>query len=178
MTGLDWMAGEINLWRPSAKLLRAALYLVLRLSGARLSIEQAGAMNPRSPRIWRALEDAWIASMPEPEPENAEPGEPLTWLKTWAIARQSLGLSDEEWLSMTPRMLQALSRQRLEAMRWQELMTGVITANAANYSPCAPKRAFHPREFMLHPWPLPEPKPVSGEDIMAACAGIPKTKAA
>src|ERR1700683_1067579 len=118
LTGSDAM--RVSLARPSALVLRAVLFAALREAGARISLEEAGAMlRPGGiAGIRAALVEAWHASMPDPEPEewaskqSSEP--PLTTLDAWATARYDLRLTDKEWLAMTPRMLHALSHQHLE----------------------------------------------------------------
>jgi hypothetical protein len=183
LTGLDAFASEIDLTRPSSKLLRAALYVALRHAGAAdFTLKAAGEMMRLGgmTKIRVALLDAWCASMPEPEPvvesddeegEEVKAREPLTRLKAWAIARENLRLSDREWLSMTPRMLQELTRQRLENMQWQELMVGTIVAHNANHSMRAPEKAYTAKDFMLHPFPkTARQRGVTGEEIMTVFA--------
>jgi len=75
LTGLNVLAGEVNLLRPSAKLVRAILYLALRAAGAKYTIEQVGELiNPQNiVKIQEAILTAWAASMPEPEQEPENP---------------------------------------------------------------------------------------------------------
>ena len=181
LTGMDAM--RVNLARPSALVLRAVLFAVLREAGAVISLEGAGGMlRPGAAASIRAsLIAAWRASMPDPEEEekpvsaSAEP--PLTALEAWATARYDLRLSDEEWLSMTPRMLHALSQHRLESMRWSELMMGVLCAHTVNHSFSAPKKPTSPRSYMLHPWPE-NCLPVYGETLISVVADVPKKRKA
>lgn len=171
-------AMRVNLAQPSAKLLRACLFAALREAGAGISLADAGALlRPgAAARIRAALIEAWRASMPEPEPEEAgEPArdrEPLAAVDAWAEAHFDLHLSDEEWLGMTPRMLRALSKRRLEFMRWKELMMGIATAHTVNHSFRAPKQWSTPRSYMPHPWPEVEQErpPVTGETLIAVFA--------
>ncbi len=69
------LAGEVNLLRPSAKLVRAILYLALKGAGAKYTIEQVGDLiNPQNiVKIQEAILTAWAAAMPEPEEETANP---------------------------------------------------------------------------------------------------------
>jgi hypothetical protein len=183
LTGMDAMC--MNMARPSALVLRAVLFAVLREAGATISLEEAGAMmRPGAvPGIRAALIEAWRASMPEPEPEgpskpSAEP--PLTTLEAWAMARYDLRLTDKQWLSMTPRMLRALSHQHLENIRWSELMMGVLCAHTVNHSFCAPKKPTSPRSYMFHPWPesqQPQQR-VYGEALIGIVADAPKKRKA
>jgi hypothetical protein len=48
LTGFNLIAGEVNLLRPSAKLVRALLYVVLRRAGAKYTLEQVGDLIHRS----------------------------------------------------------------------------------------------------------------------------------
>src|SRR5882672_4370995 len=75
LTGLNSLTGEVNLLRPSAKLMRGMLYLCLRHAGAKYTLEQVGLMiNPQNVvAIQEALLAAWAASMPKPEEENENP---------------------------------------------------------------------------------------------------------
>jgi len=113
--------------------------------------------------------------MPEPEPAADPPAgdrEPLSTMDAWAEARFDLRLSDEEWLGMTPRMLRALSKRRLENMRWSELVIARLAAETVNHSFRGPKKPTMPREYMIHPWPevVQERPPVTGEMLMAVFA--------
>ena len=149
-------------------MLRAAL----EHAGCNCSDVQIGALlrPARMASIRATVWDAWRASMPEHEEESAASsrGKPLTWLEAWAIADQDLGLTADEWLAMTPRMVQALIARRMERTRQLELMIGMVIANNANYSSCAPKEPLLPERFMLHPWPKEKPKPLDGGGLMAA----------
>lgn len=97
-------------------------------------------------------------------------------MEAWSIARQELGLTDEEWLEMTPRMLHALRKRQIEQLQREELLVGIISATSANFSFCKPERPLSPEVFMLHPFPPQPPKQLTGEDIMAAFKNFPKTK--
>lgn len=180
LTGLDAMAGEVNLVRPSSKLLRAALFVVLRHAGADIVEKQAGELLRLGgmAKFRVALIEAWEASMPLPEEVRAEPDKPLSHerlslMRTWSIARENLRLTAEEWLAMTPRMVNGLTNQRLENMRWQELMMGTIAATTANYSMRAPEKQFSAKDYMIHRYPeLQEQKGVSGEEIQSVFASV------
>jgi hypothetical protein len=98
-------------------------------------------------------------------------------MEAWAIARFDLGLSDEEWLGMTPRHLHALRLRQEQKMQREELLVGIISSTVANNGFRDHKRTITPESFMLHPFP-PEPeKPVTGEDVMRAFAHV-KARAA
>jgi hypothetical protein len=184
LTGMGAM--QIHLANLSASLLRAVLSAVLREAGAKTSLKEAGEMlRPGSmPKTRALLIEAWIASMPEPEREAGEApssvgSEPLTTLDAWAKARFDLRLSDDEWLSMTPRMVHALSKRRLESSRQFELMIGILCAHTVNHSFHAPKTATDPRSYMLHPWPEEGEsgtKKVTGETLIGVFSALTKTK--
>lgn len=75
LTGLNSLTGEVNILRPSAKLVRALLYLSLQHAGAKYTLEQVGLMiNPQNiVAIQEGLLAAWAASMPEAEEEKENP---------------------------------------------------------------------------------------------------------
>jgi len=77
LTGLNLLTGEVNIIRPSAKLVRALLYLSLKHAGAKYSLEQVGELiNPQNiVTVQEGLLAAWAASMPEPEAEKENPTE-------------------------------------------------------------------------------------------------------
>jgi hypothetical protein len=92
-----------------------------------------------------------------------------------------LHLTDADWLDMTPRMLHALRKKQLEQMQREELLVGILAATSANFSFCRPERPMRPESFMLHPFKAdaltqPSEHRVTGEDIMAAFAHIPKRR--
>lgn len=67
LTGLNVLTGEANLMRPSAKLVRALLYLCLRRAGAVYTLDEVGDLiNPQNiVLVQEGLLKAWAASMPE-----------------------------------------------------------------------------------------------------------------
>ncbi len=177
-TGLDVLAGNLNLVRPAAKTLRSVLFEILTHVGADCSIRAAGeilhlgnVMNVRN-----ILFRAWQASMPErneeEDSENADEGESakqaksLSWPEAWAMAHENLRLTDREWLDLTPKLLQALLRRHIENLRQWELMFGMVIANNANYSQLAPKEPLRADAFMLHPWAKQREQPITGEYLM------------
>jgi hypothetical protein len=186
LTGMGAM--QVNLANLSAGLLRAVLFAVLREAGAATSITEAGEiLRPGAvPKIRALLIEAWTASMPETdrddeeEPSTGNAAEPLTTLDAWAKARYDLRLSDDDWLSMTPRMVYALSKRRLESARQFELMVGVLCAHTVNHSFHAPRNSTNPRSYMLHPWPeraSAHSTRVTGETVMTVFADLlPKPK--
>lgn len=77
LTGLNTLTGEANMVRPSAKLVRAILFLALKHAGAKYSLEQVGDLiTPQNlVPVQEAILTAWAASMPEPE-ERPTPAAP------------------------------------------------------------------------------------------------------
>ena len=75
LTGLNLIAGEVNLLRPSAKLVRALLYVVLRRAGAKYTLEQVGDLiHPENiVMVQEGLLTAWAASMPAPDDDAERP---------------------------------------------------------------------------------------------------------
>jgi hypothetical protein len=76
-------------------------------------------------------------------------------------------------------MIYALRERHLERLQREELLLGQINSSIINFSFGAPKDPVAPDRFMLHPFKksVPEPeKPLTGEDLMAAFAGFPKSK--
>lgn len=156
-------------------------------------------------KVRESVVEAWRVAMPEDEPEvqaraatkanakaraktmggaplelvddtaNLEPAKPNTWLDVWANNRQTLGLTDEEWLAYTPRMIQQLSRERLDLVRQQELMLSRIGAATVNFSMCHPKQPVKDGHFMVHPYPDPGQREIKkGEDVLAALSAFGK----
>jgi len=150
-TGADVLGGEIDVWRPSASSLLAIVWLALRRTRRQLSRAQAAAwIVPVSvPAIQAAIVEAWAAAMPDPDPTVAG-GSPknLRWAQAYAMARVDLGLTEGEWLSMTPRVVQELFRRRLELMKREESLHGIV-----------PEKS-----------PVPS-RNLTGEDIIAAMGG-------
>ena len=126
MTGVDMLSARLN--NPSGAMLRALLFAALSTAGATTSSgrqvtpELVGKLIKRSTiaDIRLKIADAWIASRADPQelapeeeeeqdeddPLGPEPPKPLTWLDAWSQASGELGLSDEEWLNMTPRQIE------------------------------------------------------------------------
>lgn len=170
-----------ELLRPPGRLLRGLLWAVLRRAGGEHTLEEAGSLlTRRNIEVVRTvLVEGWMVSMPEP-PARKRPGDerakPIVrdWLDSWALAtsRDGLALTDEQWLEMTPRLVHALSEQRLEAVRQQEYMWSTVAATVANWSHHAPKPPFQDCHFMRHPWPEDDARakgmgPSAGDEFKA-----------
>lgn len=61
----------------------------------------------------------------------------------------ALGLSREEFFSLTPRQYGLLLEQHKERQRHAEWLTGVLASTIANWSMASPKEALQPRDFAL-----------------------------
>ena len=178
IAGVDVLAGGIHFAAGlSAQTLRAMLYVVLKHAGAPITEKQAGDLLrlDKLRKFRSVLWDAWRDSMPEPGSKTgSEDREPLTWMRVWASARQGLGVTDAEWLAMTPRMVQALHRARVEDRQGWEWMLATLTAATVNFSMCHPKERATAMQFMVHPWEDQkedrEAPPITGEYLMAGFA--------
>jgi hypothetical protein len=94
------------------------------------------------------------------------------------MARIDLGLSDDEWLDMTPRQFAALRIRQMQKMQREELLVGILASSTVNSGFCRPDKPVSPESFMLHPFPVEPMRPLTGEDIMAAFAHIPDSRRA
>jgi hypothetical protein len=74
LTGLNVLAGEVNLVRPSAKLVRGLLYLALKRADAKYTLAEVGDLiTPHNiVKVQEALLTAWAASMPDEEDSNED----------------------------------------------------------------------------------------------------------
>jgi hypothetical protein len=184
LTGCSVLAGQVNLWHSTASVLRAVLYVVLRRAGANYSLQDAGRLlgPARSGEVRRQLQAGWIASMPEPEADDGARGPgrgggkkrrlASTWMETWGDNREHLRLTDAEWLSMTPRMVQELSRHHLESIRQREYLLSRIGANIVNFGFCHPNPPLPDDVFMPHPWAKPGGKAQTGDDVLRLLADV------
>lgn len=133
---------------------RRVLWRLLQRAGMESSIREVGRYVQCSdiPGIHAAILKAFRESLPEPREERTAGGEEVNFLETWAIARFALGLSDDEWLDMTPRQLAALQDQRIHQLQREELLTGILASAITNSGMVRPKKAVRPEDFMLHPF--------------------------
>jgi len=75
LTGVNALFGADNVFtRPSAKTLRALLFLCLREQGAEYTLEEVGALITAKtlPLITKGILLAWVASMPKKEDVESE----------------------------------------------------------------------------------------------------------
>lgn len=157
--GKDILLGELDLWRPDSKTLKG----ILVATGAPRDMDWR-LLTPRTiPLALGVVQKAWVDAMPtvpakalgkrkrkrQEAPDNEGP---RSWLHAWGNARTYLGLSDEEWLSYTPRMVQELSLLRKEILCQNEWMFAQICSQIANWSQHPPEKAIDPKIFMLHEW--------------------------
>lgn len=149
VTGVDSL-GAVNLWSPSAVVVRGLLWALLRAAGAGWDLLQVGGLINGDQLFWimRQLRTCWAVSMPEPESGTGSPGARFTWLNAWASATQELTISDEQWLAMTPRMIKARRKVRAGQMERDAELLGVIAATTANFGFCKPKKPFTARSIM------------------------------
>lgn len=169
--------GDLNMFQPSARVLRGVVHRILVRAGAESTLQGVGDLLRPGKLIetHNTLARAWRAAMPEPDPEhkgprepNKPPSKPATWMEIWADNRYNLGLAEEEWLAMTPRMVQYLNRERLETVRQRELMLSRVGTTAANFGGMAPKDRLPEDVLMLHPYPKAVPDgELSAQDIQA-----------
>lgn len=160
---------SVDIAQPSAALLRGLLYGAAIQAGQDTTPANIGRLISRDTSgAWRAVSEAWVASMPDPEPdkENAT-GPSATWFDIWSAARDRHHLTDSEFLSMTPRMFHALERRYLERMQREEFLVGVLASTFANFSMAAPKKPQSPEQYMIHKLPERAPDPITGESILA-----------
>lgn len=156
MTGVD-MLNSFRIDQAASAVLLPLFWLLLARAGAEYSspAEVGDLITLRSLFvIRRRVLRAWVASMPERR-RSREAGvgspEKQTHIGAWAFARMELGLSTEEWLDATPRMIQELADVRLRRMQWQEMMNGINTSETVNHSFCRPEKARTAESFMIHP---------------------------
>lgn len=90
------------------------------------------------------------------------------------MARIDLGLSDDEWLDMTPRQFAALRIRHIQKMQREELLVGIMASTSANFSFCRPDRPISPESFMLHPFPAERNRLITFEDMKAVAAAFPQ----
>jgi hypothetical protein len=173
LTGIDMLA--TNLGNPSARLLRALLYLALERAGSSCTLDQVGALiASRGLRtIRQTVLEAWVASMaPSGSDSNKKAGKPesrkLAWLDAWAEAtsRDGLGLTEDRWLDMTPRQTAALQKLRMDRMQREELLVGILASTTANYGYRRPKEPRTAESFMIHPLPEMPAEGLTGEYMM------------
>jgi hypothetical protein len=160
-TGVDVLGGGLHVFEPDSRTLRDLIQVTLWEGGP---VDWGKLTPPVAHRLLDTFRRAWVRDMPVRDSSSATGGgeggaKTETWMEAWGNARQVLNLSDEEWLSYTPRMVQTLSRLRLESVRQNEWMLGQIAASVVNWSMHAPKTAAKIDSFMLHPWNLSSPDP-------------------
>lgn len=152
-TGVNVLGGGFDPWNLDSRTLRTAVQVTA--GTAVLSWQNAG---PRTlGNLIYGLQRAWVRDMPTAAKDAAVKSGSVrshvtTWPEAWANARQILGLSDREWLSYTPRMVQLLSEYHLERIRQTEWMLAQICSAVVNFSMSAPKPSARTESFMLHPW--------------------------
>jgi hypothetical protein len=182
LTGINTLE-RVDLGELSARSI--AIFITCAIGDENIGSRDVGRhINIRTIRQYRdALADAWKASMPEPRPARKKNEAPskisFSWLKAWAEARADLDLGDEEWLDMTPRQVDALYRVRSRQRRRENILIGKLGAAIVNWSGRA-KAPVTPEAFLGMDLSDEDQEamdgPLTGEMIMAALAGFPKSK--
>jgi hypothetical protein len=168
-TGLDVLGGAFDLWNLDSRTLRTAAQVT---AGTEVTLNWKSAGYRVLGQLISGLQQAWNRDMPVTAKSAATKSGsagPIvtTWPEAWANARQILGLSDREWLSYTPRMVQLLSEYHLERIRQTEWMLAQVCSSVVNWSMSAPRSPIRPETFMLHPWDLPHTElPQTPESVL------------
>lgn len=68
----------------------------------------------------------------------------------WTIARYNLGLSTEEFYSLTPRQFHLLNEAHRKSLVHREMIQAYTTAAIINYSLGAPETPAQPVDFIPH----------------------------
>lgn len=152
---------------------RRVLWLLLQRAGGNDSLLDVGRAVGRKEAavIHAAILDAFRASLPDPNGDGGSTGGEIDFLETWAIARHALGLTDSEWLDVTPRQLAALQVQRMHSLQREELLTGILAAAITNSGMARPKKPVKPEDFMLHPFER-QSRPM-GEELLGKLRNLP-----
>lgn len=173
-TNEDILTKGLNLRTPSALTLRTIVHEVLLHAGAECSPKDVGKLLSigRIMEIRLTLFEAWQSSMPDPEKRRGKGQqkqvkyERLTWINAWARARLNLGISDQEWLELTPRLVHEMLREWMENRRELEVMFGLVIAHSTFYSGNYKGELPDPKSYMLHPWDDSEGNVTVGEIAM------------
>ena len=161
------------------RLLRGLIFVALRRAGADLTLEEAGTLLTRDIRQTIAvIGRAWSASMPAPEKRSKEkpqkkaekPKQQQEWMEHWAAAtsQDGLGLSEDQWLELTPRQVHALQKVRIERMQREEFLNGLVACTTANFSMSPPKKPLKADDFMIHKLPEEESNESIGDQIFSS----------
>jgi hypothetical protein len=70
------------------------------------------------------------------------------WRLNWSIAVMDLGLSSDEFYSLTPRNLTALRDRHERKIKSNEFLFGQLTSYMVNFSMCRPDPPTKPSDFM------------------------------
>lgn len=176
-TGLDCLSGVEAFFSPSLRSLRALLCAMLRRYDEGIRSWEIGALLDQPsclPVVLQAVRQAFVVSMPDPEPEvKPRKGQKKesaaaaarivrTWPDLRASARVELGLSDDEWRAMTPREFHALRKVYVKSLRHLELVVGQVCATVKNHSMNPGKQWAQATDYVLHRLPEDEPQMKEG----------------
>ncbi len=162
LTGRDAFGGGLNLFKPRARELRDIVLALAHHAGVTdLSQKTVGEMCNRFQKLTHfrtMIVSAWDVSAPVADKaevtssESHKSATPSSLMEAWGTAHD-IGVATEEWLAITPRMMQVLSDRYMERLRQWEYMHSRIVASNINFGMSAPKPPV-PEDFaMLHPWP-------------------------
>jgi hypothetical protein len=70
------------------------------------------------------------------------------WISWWSFATVDLGLSNEQFYSLTPRMLHALRKRHERQQEHQDAMLAQLTSCLVNFSYRAPEKPTKWQDFM------------------------------
>ena len=73
---------------------------------------------------------------------------PTDWLTAWAFGRYDLGLTEEEFWSLTPREFVALKERHEEAQEWEDYRAGVVACTIVNMLKAKSSKTYKPEDFM------------------------------
>jgi hypothetical protein len=131
----------------------SGLRALLAISGRMTESEAGEAINAAGiHKAFEAVCRAWINSMP-PRKKADRHGKRISseekWAQCWSAARVRLGLTDDEFGSLTPRQLRQLLDEYGERLEEQKILFGLVAAMVANCSAHPPEKPIQPMDFFL-----------------------------
>jgi hypothetical protein len=109
-------------------------------------------------------------SKEKPQKKAEKPKQQQEWMEHWAAAtsQDGLGLSEDQWLELTPRQVHALQKVRIERMQREEFLNGLVACTTANFSMSPPKKPLKADDFMIHKLPEEESNESIGDQIFSS----------